>query len=84
MDQQAITADDYNAITTALGALCFAVTRRLAEGERRAFLADLVAIAHARNTTNDLRAETVLLDMARAVASACEIPPQSGDLPPTG
>jgi hypothetical protein len=84
MNPHVITSEDYNAITTALGAICFSVTRRLAEGERREFLADLVSIAHARNTANDLRGETLLLDLAQDVAAACEIPPQSGDLPPNG
>ena len=28
--------------------------------------------------------ETLLLDLAQDVAAACEIPPQSGDLPPNG
>jgi len=66
----AIASDDYNALTTALGGLCFALTRRLPAAERQPLLHDLVAMAHARNTTGDLRGETMLLDMAAAVASA--------------
>ena len=35
----AITADDYNALTTALGGICFALTRRLPVAERQAICA---------------------------------------------
>lgn len=66
----AITADDYNALTTALSGICFALTRRLPVAERQPLLQDLVAMAHARNTAGDLRGETLLLDLAAAVASA--------------
>ena len=66
----AITADDYIAVTTALGGICFALTRRLPVAERHPLLQDLVAMAHARNTAGDLRGETILLDLAAAVASA--------------
>ena len=66
----AITADDYNDLTTALGGSCFALTRRLPVAERQPLLQDLVAMAHARNTAGDLRGETLLLDLAAAVASA--------------
>lgn len=66
----AITADDYNDLTTALGGICFALTRRLPVAERQPLLQDLVAMAHARNTAGDLRGETLLLDLAAAVASA--------------
>ena len=66
----AITADDYDALTTALGGICFALTRRLPVAERQPLLQDLVAMAHARNTAGDLRGETLLLDLAEAVASA--------------
>lgn len=66
----AITADDYNALTTALSGICFALTRRLPVAERQPLLEDLVAMAHARNTAGDLRGETLLLDLAAAVASA--------------
>ena len=66
----AITADDYNALTTALGGICFALTRRMPVAERQPLLQDLVAMAHARNTAGDLRGETLLLDLAAAVASA--------------
>ncbi len=66
----AITADDYIAVTTALGGLCLALTRRLPVAERQPLLQDLVAMAHARNTAGDLRGETILLDLAAAVASA--------------
>ena len=65
-----ITADDYNALTTALSGICFALTRRLPVAERQPLLQDLVAMAHARNTAGDLRGETLLLDLAAAVASA--------------
>jgi hypothetical protein len=40
-----ITADDYNALTTALGGICFALTRRLPAAERQPLLQDLVATA---------------------------------------
>ncbi len=66
----AITADDYNALTTALGGICFALTRRLPVAERQPLLQDFVAMAHARNTAGDLRGETLLIDLAAAVASA--------------
>ena len=66
----AITADDYNDLTTALSWICFALTRRLPVAERQPLLQDLVAMAHARNTAGDLRGETLLLDLAAAVASA--------------
>ncbi len=66
----AITADDYNDLTTALGGICFALTRRLPVAERQPLLQNLVAMAHARNTAGDLRGETLLLDLAEAVASA--------------
>ena len=65
-----LTATDYNALTTALGGICFALTRRLPVAERQPLLQDLVAMAHARNTAGDLRGETLLLDLAAAVASA--------------
>ena len=66
----AITADDYNALTTALGWICFALTRRLPAEERQPLLQDLVSMAHARNTVGDVRGEAILLDLAAAVASA--------------
>ena len=59
----AITADDYIAVTTALGGICFALTRRLPVAERQPLLQDLVAMAHARNTAGDLRGETILLEV---------------------
>ena len=79
-----ISADDYNAITTALGAICYAVTRRLPDDQRKPFLIDLVTTAHARNTAGDLRAETLLLDLARAVAMAIDHPAQNGGTTPNG
>ena len=83
----AIPSDDYNALTTALGGLCFALTRRLPAAERQPLLNDLVAMAHGRNTAGDLRGETMFLDMAAAVASAMagdDRQQQTGGNPPSG
>ncbi len=83
----AIPSDDYNALTTALGGLCFALTRRMPAEERQPLLHDLVSMAHARNTAGDLRGETMLLNMAAAVASAMAgagRPQQTTGNPPSG
>lgn len=63
-------ADTMNALATGLGAVVFAIVRRLPPHERQAFANDLASMAKARSNAGDTTAETLLIDLHRAAVAA--------------
>lgn len=63
-------AEAMNAITTAMGALVFAVIRALPKDAHEGFARDLALMAQARSDAGDPIAEMLLIDLHRAAVAA--------------
>lgn len=61
-----------NAITTAMGALTFALVRALPANTREGFSRDLAMMAQARCDAGDQIAEMLIIDLHRAAVAASE------------
>lgn len=74
MEKPAIpaNAEAMNAITTAMGALVFAVIRALPSESHGGFARDLALMAQARSDAGDPIAEMLLIDLHRAAIAAAQ------------
>lgn len=68
----AVNAETINALSTGLGAIVFAIVRRLPEGERAAFANDLAVMAQAQSDVGKTTAETLLIDLHQAAVRAAK------------
>lgn len=59
-----------NALASAMGAVVFALVRRLPVTEQRAFAADLAVMAQERQDAGDLTTEMILMDLHAAAVAA--------------
>lgn len=74
MTKETLPADGaaINAIATALGAVVFAMTRRLPEGERAAFAEDFAVMAQAQSDAGKPTNEMMLRDLHQAALRAAK------------
>lgn len=63
-------AQAMNALATAMGAVVFAMVRRLPVVEQRAFAQDLATMAQERQDAGDTTTEMVLMDLHAAAVAA--------------
>lgn len=67
------SAEALNALAKAMGALTFAMVRRLPQVEREAFARDLADMAQERSDAGDTISEMLLIDLHRAATTAAKL-----------
>ena len=72
MDQEKLPADGaaINALATGLGAMVFAIVRRMPASDQAAFANDLAVMAQGQNDAGNTTSEKLLIDLHQAALRA--------------